>query len=126
MAEDLKPVQKPAKAPAAAPTGEQPVPRATRTTAPTSQPATVTLEAPVGIPGAQLKTAPRVIGADEPPPLPPNSELKSIGKPTPRVDGRLKVTGAAKYTADVNLPGMLYGVMVTSPHPHARIRSIDI
>jgi xanthine dehydrogenase YagR molybdenum-binding subunit len=48
-----------------------------------------------------------------------------VGKRTPRVDGRLKVTGAAKYTADVRLPGMLFARMVTSPHPHARVLSID-
>ena len=40
-----------------------------------------------------------------------------IGKPTTRLDGRLKVTGAARYTADINLPGMLYGRMLTSAHP---------
>ncbi|MCA1593906.1 MAG: xanthine dehydrogenase family protein molybdopterin-binding subunit [Acidobacteria bacterium] len=67
----------------------------------------------------------RAVPLDEPPPLPLNSELKVIGKRVPRVDGRLKVTGAAKYTADVRLPGMLFARMVTSPHPHARIRSID-
>jgi len=93
--------------------------------APAAQPVMHEMKVPVGIPGAALAEAPRLAAADEPPPLPPNSELKSIGKPTPRVDGRLKVTGAAKYTADVNLPGMLYGVMITSPHPHARIRGID-
>ena len=92
---------------------------------PDTRPVMHEMKLPVGIPGAALAEAPRLVPADEPPPLPPNSELKSIGKPTPRVDGRLKVTGAAKYTADVNLPGMLYGVMITSPHPHARIRNID-
>ena len=65
-----------------------------------------------------------LIGADEPPPLPPNGELKTVGKPTPRLDGRLKVTGAAKYTADIKLPGMLYGVMITSPHA-ARAHQVD-
>src|SRR5205823_8608861 len=58
-------------------------------------------------------------------PLPINEKLKVIGKPTTRLDGRLKVTGAAKYTADVNPPGMLFARMVTSPYPHAKIKSID-
>ena len=62
---------------------------------------------------------------DEPPGAAPNADLKSIGKPTPRVDGKLKVTGAAKYTADINLPGMLYAAMLTSIHPSAKIKSID-
>ncbi len=42
-----------------------------------------------------------------------------------RVDGPLKVTGAARYTYDVRLPGMLHGRVVRSPHAHARVRRID-
>jgi len=42
-----------------------------------------------------------------------------------RLDGPDKVTGRARYTYDINRPGMIYGVMVRSPHPHARIVSID-
>ncbi len=38
-----------------------------------------------------------------------------------RVDGWAKVTGRATYAADVRLPGMLYGALVRSPHPHARL-----
>ncbi|HXE53631.1 MAG TPA: hypothetical protein VN541_11470, partial [Tepidisphaeraceae bacterium] len=82
-------------------------------------------DVPYGITGVDLATAKRVVGEDEPPPLAPNSDLRSIGKPTTRIDGRLKVTGAAKYTADINLPGLLYGVTITSPFAHARIKSID-
>src|SRR5699024_2746720 len=37
-----------------------------------------------------------------------------------------KVTGTAKYTADYSTPGQLYAVLVTSPHAHAKIKSIDI
>jgi xanthine dehydrogenase YagR molybdenum-binding subunit len=79
----------------------------------------------VGIAGAKLTAEPRELPAGEPPPLPPNAELKVIGKRTPRLDGRLKVTGGAKYTADIRLPGMLYARMITAPHPHARIASLD-
>jgi xanthine dehydrogenase YagR molybdenum-binding subunit len=79
----------------------------------------------VGIPGVKTEEAQRSIPVDDPPPLPINDKLNSIGKPTPRIDGRLKVTGAAKYTADIKLPGMLCGRMVTSPHPSAVITSID-
>ena len=42
-----------------------------------------------------------------------------------RHDGIDKVTGAARYGADINLPGMLHGKILRSPHAHARIRSID-
>ena len=51
--------------------------------------------------------------------------LKSVGKSTTRIDARERVTGAATYTNDVQLPGMLYARILRSPHPHARIRSID-
>src|SRR5919199_331614 len=42
-----------------------------------------------------------------------------------RLDGPLKVTGRARYTADLQLPGMLRARFLLSPHPHARIVSID-
>ncbi|HEX9104755.1 MAG TPA: molybdopterin cofactor-binding domain-containing protein, partial [Polyangia bacterium] len=64
--------------------------------------------------------------ADEPPPWPTSDKLKVVGKSQPRVDGRLKVTGQAKYTADVRLPGMLFARRVVSPHPHARVTAIDL
>ena len=54
------------------------------------------------------------------------SELAVIGKPAPRHDGRAKVTGAARFTADISLPGMLHARILRSPLPHARVRSIDI
>src|SRR5256885_2174898 len=48
-----------------------------------------------------------------------------IGKPIAMVDAAGKTTGAGKYTDDLSLPGMLVGKTLHSPHPHARIRSID-
>ncbi len=48
-----------------------------------------------------------------------------IGKSMPRVDSRAKVTGEAKFTADLSLPRMLMGKILRSPHPHARILNID-
>ncbi|MGE0059053.1 MAG: xanthine dehydrogenase family protein molybdopterin-binding subunit [Dehalococcoidia bacterium] len=48
-----------------------------------------------------------------------------IGKPTPRVDGVAKVTGAAMYAADVPLTGVLWGKVLHSPYAHARILRID-
>jgi xanthine dehydrogenase YagR molybdenum-binding subunit len=131
MAEAETPTTKPAPAPAAAPTGEQPTPRASRDSAPQEQPKDNVpgrLETIlVGIPQSPngLKPAERRVAETDPPPMAPNKELKHVGKPTPRWDGRAKVTGAARYTADVKLPGMLYGRMITSPHPHAKIKSID-
>ncbi|MDQ0189857.1 xanthine dehydrogenase family protein molybdopterin-binding subunit [Alicyclobacillus cycloheptanicus] len=43
-----------------------------------------------------------------------------------RVDGMLKVRGEAKYTDDISLPNMLYGAVLRSPYPHARIVSIHV
>jgi xanthine dehydrogenase YagR molybdenum-binding subunit len=48
-----------------------------------------------------------------------------IGAPVDRVDGRLKVTGAAKYSAEVAVPNLAYGVIVTSTVANGRIASID-
>src|SRR5580765_4129846 len=80
---------------------------------------------PVGIPGVHMEQQERDAGKDEPPPLAENAKLSVVGKPTPRIDGKLKVTGAAKYTADINLPGMLYGKMLTSTITAGSVKSID-
>ena len=54
-----------------------------------------------------------------------NTEFKVVGKRPIRHDGYDKVTGKASYGADINLPGMLHGKILRSPHAHARILSID-
>ncbi len=54
-----------------------------------------------------------------------DSPMTHVGAPTPRVDGIARVTGTAEYTYDVRLPGMLWGAIKRSPHPHARVRRID-
>lgn len=48
-----------------------------------------------------------------------------IGQSVPRLDGVPKVTGRQTYAMDIALPGMLFGKILRSPHPHARIRGID-
>src|SRR5512143_3246824 len=52
-------------------------------------------------------------------------EYETVGKPLPRVDGIEKATGEAKFTVDMAMPGMLHGKFLRSPHPHARILSIN-
>ncbi|MDD4903678.1 MAG: xanthine dehydrogenase family protein molybdopterin-binding subunit [Candidatus Bipolaricaulis sp.] len=52
-------------------------------------------------------------------------ELTYVGKSVPRDDAADKVTGAARYTHDLSLPGMLHAALVTSPHAAARIARID-
>ncbi|PKB73271.1 MAG: oxidoreductase [SAR202 cluster bacterium Io17-Chloro-G7] len=54
-----------------------------------------------------------------------SSKYRIIGTSPIRHDGVDKVTGAAKYGADTQLTGMLYGKVLRSVHAHARIRSID-
>ncbi len=49
----------------------------------------------------------------------------TIGLDTPQVNARAKVTGRALYTGDLKLPGMLHAKVLRSPHPSARIVSID-
>ena len=53
-------------------------------------------------------------------------DYKAIGTRPVRPDGIDKVTGRAAFGADLNLPGMLYGKVLRSPHAHARIRSVDV
>ena len=53
------------------------------------------------------------------------NKLSYVGQRIPRKDGPEKVTGRAKYTGDIHLPGMLVGRILRSPHPHARILNID-
>src|SRR5436305_7622355 len=101
---------------------------ANKTTSAAKQTHPATLRA--GIPGAvdaqdQMADVKRLVPTDEAAPLPPNDELKVLGKRITRLDGAQKTTGRARYTSDVYLPGMLYAKMVSSSVPHARIRSID-
>ncbi len=56
----------------------------------------------------------------------PVTPMATVGNTTCRIDAFERVTGEATYTRDVRLPGMLYGRVLRSPHPHARIRSIDV
>ena len=51
--------------------------------------------------------------------------MKVVGKPLPKVDAATKVTGRALYADDIALPRTLHCKILRSPHPHARIVSID-
>jgi xanthine dehydrogenase YagR molybdenum-binding subunit len=78
-----------------------------------------------GIVGEAMSRVERKVPSTEPPEWPANSELQVIGKSVPRMDALEKVTGQARYTFDVQLPGMLYARAINSTVPHARIKSID-
>ena len=49
------------------------------------------------------------------------TQYSIIGKGVPRVDAKVKATGEAMYTADLKLPGMLYGMLLRSPHLTPRL-----
>jgi 4-hydroxybenzoyl-CoA reductase subunit alpha len=52
-------------------------------------------------------------------------DLRVIGVPRRRVDARAKVTGQTRFADDITLPRMSYCKLLRSPHPHARILSVD-
>ena len=56
---------------------------------------------------------------------PDAGERKLIGKRTPRIDGPAKASGRAKYTYDINSPGLLFGKIYSSPYAHAKITAVD-
>ena len=73
-------------------------------------------------------------GAPPPAPAGPTANAKKYAWPekpavlstrVKRLDGPDKVTGRAKYSFDINRPGMIYGKIVRSPYPHARVTAID-
>src|SRR5438093_6962358 len=56
----------------------------------------------------------------------PAAEKRSlIGKRIDRIDGPLKTTGVAKYSFDINRPGMLWAKVITSPYARAQVLSVD-
>lgn len=66
-----------------------------------------------------------VVDRDEPSPWEEGRTFDQVGKPANRVDGRERVTGAAKYTYDIHPAGMLYAAVLRCPYPRARIVSLD-
>jgi len=80
---------------------------------------------PVGVPGYTLHDETRQVPLSEPPVWPTNKDLRYVGHHTERYDGRAKVTGQARYTADVQLPGMLWGRFASAAVPHAKVVSVD-
>jgi xanthine dehydrogenase YagR molybdenum-binding subunit len=74
-------------------------------------------------------------GAPPPAPPGPTANAKKYAWPekpavlstrVKRLDGPDKVAGRAKYSFDINRPGMIFGKIVRSPHPHARVTAVDL
>jgi len=57
---------------------------------------------------------------------PPAGERGLIGQRISRIDGPAKSSGRAKYTYDINRPGMLFGKILRCPYAHATIKSLDV
>src|SRR5512135_1030987 len=57
--------------------------------------------------------------------VPNKNNLSVIGKPQLKVDALQKVTGETRFADDLSLPRMLYGKLLRSVHPHARILGVD-
>ena len=66
-----------------------------------------------------------VVEREEPSPWVPGRQFDFVGKSVSRLDGPERVTGAAKYTYDVQPAGLLHAAVLRSPHPHARVLSVD-
>jgi xanthine dehydrogenase YagR molybdenum-binding subunit len=94
-------------------------------TAAAAAPAKKTVQMPSGVPGYTLTEESREVPVTEPPVWPINKDLKYVGQSIERYDGQAKATGRARYTSDVQLPGMLYAKFVNAPVPHAKVISID-
>ena len=56
----------------------------------------------------------------------PQGPQTVVGRDAARQDGPQRVRGEARYTADIQLPGMLHTAVLRSPHAHARVKRIDL
>ena len=53
------------------------------------------------------------------------TDFNYVGKRVPSIEAPDKAQGAGRYVTDLNLPGMLWGKILRSPYPHARILNVD-
>ncbi len=67
-----------------------------------------------------------VLPDGEPIPWQWGEQFSVLRKETPRVDGPLKATGGARYSYDIQMPGMLYGAILRSPYAHATVGNVDL
>jgi xanthine dehydrogenase YagR molybdenum-binding subunit len=67
-----------------------------------------------------------VLPDGEPTPWQWGEQFTVLRQQTPRVDGPLKATGSARYSYDIQMPGMLYGAILRSPYAHAMVRGVDL
>jgi xanthine dehydrogenase YagR molybdenum-binding subunit len=92
---------------------------------PTTQPGKKTILVPKIVNGVPSGEEEIVVDDVEGPVWGPKDKHRLINTKIPRADGPVKTTGMAKYTHDIKVPNMAHARFVTSPHAHARIKSID-
>jgi xanthine dehydrogenase YagR molybdenum-binding subunit len=66
------------------------------------------------------------VAAGDPAPWDPSQKFSIVGTRVPRLDGKAKTTGAARYSIDVRLPGMLYARILRCPLAAATVTSVDV
>ncbi len=76
--------------------------------------------------GDKFETKDVAISPGDPAPWDPSTKFTIVGTRVPRLDGRAKTTGEARYSIDVRLPGMLYGRILRCPFAAATVQSIDL
>ena len=74
----------------------------------------------------QYKEKEVVLEEGDPAPWDPSTKFSILGTRVPRLDGRPKTTGEARYASDVRLPGMLYAKILRCPLPAATVKSLDL
>ncbi|NVB38988.1 xanthine dehydrogenase family protein molybdopterin-binding subunit [Pseudenhygromyxa sp. WMMC2535] len=62
----------------------------------------------------------------EPTPWDGSVKTRVVGRPAPRIEGDLKVSGEARYTHDIKLPKLLHAAILRSPHPCAKLTALDL
>jgi xanthine dehydrogenase YagR molybdenum-binding subunit len=67
-----------------------------------------------------------LVEEDETPEWTEDAPPRVVGEPATRVTASARLTGAARYTSDIRLPGQLEAAVLRSPHAHARLVSIDL
>lgn len=76
--------------------------------------------------GGKFESKDIVVAPGDPAPWDPSQKFSILGSRVPRLDGPAKVSGQARYSTDVRLPGMLYGKILRSPYPAATVVSINL
>jgi CO/xanthine dehydrogenase Mo-binding subunit len=67
-----------------------------------------------------------LVEEDDTPEFEDGAASRPIGEPTPRITARARTTGAARFTVDIALPGLLEAAVLRSPHANARVTSLDL